>query len=249
MIDFYHKKLKNLKDLKPNSETNSIFSELCSYCIEKDKNIKINKKVLEINKICSKAEFELEKYRSEKIIKSENPKKELQNFPYFENYKKLTKLEFLNCSFFEEKINEVLFIWWWPLPLSAIILVSEFGLKCKIIDLSSEAIELWKKLVEKIWLKEKIIFEKKDILDYKDEKNYDLIYGASLVFWGENQEKIIKNLKNLNFWKLLIRSSNWKRQLLYKKIDKNILKKHFKIELIVHPKNEIINSFIILNKK
>ena len=38
------------------------------------------------------------------------------------------------------------------------------------------------------------------------------------------------------------------RQLVYKKIDKKILKKFFKEELIVHPKNEIVNSFIILTK-
>lgn len=250
MIDYFYKKLINLKDLKPNKETNEAFSELCKYTQENDKDIEINEKILKINEICSKAEFEMEKFWSEKILKSQNPKQELKKFWYYENYKKLTKLEFLNSSFLQENISEILFIGWWPLPLTAIILAEDFWINSKIIDLSEEAIVMWKNLIKKLWLEDKIIFEKKNILDYKDEKKYDLVYAASLIFWNDNQEEIIKNIKNnLNFSKLLVRTSDWVRQILYKKTDENILKKYFKKELIVHPKNDIINSFIILTKK
>lgn len=109
---------------------------------------------------------------------------------------------------------------------------------------------MWKELVKKLKLEDKITFEQKNILDYKDEKKYDLVYSASLIFWNDNQENILKNIKNnLNFDKLLVRTSDGARQILYKKVDEKILEKYFKKELIVHPKNDIINSFIILTKK
>ena len=211
MINNFYKRLKNLNDLKPNNETNELFSELCKYAIENNRSLKIDKKILEINEICAKAEFEMEK-------------------------------------FWVEKIKNVLFIGWWPLPLTAIILSKKFWVNCKIIDYNQEAINLAIKLVDKLGLKEKISFVKSDILDYSDTEKYDLVYWASLIFWNDNQENILKNIKNLNFSHILLRTSHKMRQLVYKKIDKKILKKFFKEELIVHPKNEIVNSFIILTK-
>ena len=221
MINNFYKRLKNLNDLKPNNETNELFSELCKYAIENNRSLKIDKKILEINEICAKAEFEMEKFWAEKIINSKNSKIEIEN---------------------------VLFIGWWPLPLTAIILSKNFWVNCKIIDYNQEAINLAIKLVDKLGLKEKISFVKSDILDYSDTEKYDLVYWASLIFWNDNQENILKNIKNLNFSHILLRTSHKMRQLVYKKIDKKILKKFFKEELIVHPKNEIINSFIILTK-
>ncbi len=249
MIEKFYKKLKSLTDLKPKDEVNNVFSELCKYVVENDKKLKVNKKILEINEICSKAEFEMEKFYSKKIANSQNPKQELKNFIYYQNYEKLTKLEFLNASFFEENIKEVLFVGWGPLPLTAIILATNFQVNCKIVDYSEEAINLGERLIESLNLKEKISFVEKDILEYKDEKNYDLVYVASLVFGNDFQDEILKNISNLNFKKLLTRTSHGTRKLLYKKIKTKNLKKYFKKELIVHPKNEIINSFIILSKK
>jgi len=48
---------------------------------------------------------------------------------------------------------------------------------------------------------------------------------------------------------LLTRTSDKTRQLLYKKIDENVLKQYFNIQLIIHPKNEIVNSIILSYKE
>jgi len=248
MIKTFLKKIKTLKTLSPTKETNKVFSELCQYSIKNDKKIKFNKTIDKLNKICYEAEYQMEKFWSEKIINSNLPKEEFKNFTYLKNYKLLTKLEFLNIRFFNETPKNVLFIWWWPLPLTAIILAKNYWLNCKIIDYSEEAINIAKKLVDKIDLSEKITFENKNILEYKDKKNYDLVYAASIIFW-EEQEKILEKISSLNFKNLLVRTSHDSRILLYKKVEKKLLKKYFNIKLIVHPKNEIINSFIILEKK
>ena len=110
MIKIFLNKLKNLKTLEPSKETNKIFSELCQYSIKNDKKIKFNKTIDELNKICYEAEYEMEKFWSNKIINSENTKEELNNFIYLKNYELLTKLEYLNVSFFDENLKNVLFI-------------------------------------------------------------------------------------------------------------------------------------------
>lgn len=249
-IEIFYKKLKKISNLRPTPETNKIFSELCDFCRENDeKKIKIDKKILEMNEICAKAEFEMEKFWSEKIGKSENPEEELKNFPYFKNYIDLTNLEFLNAKFLKNNIKNVLFIGSGPLPMSAIILAKDYWINCTLVDISPEAIELSKNLIKKLNLENFFTFINSDIKNFKTEENFDLVYGASLIFWNYKQEEILKSIKNINFSKLLVRSSHWTRKVLYKKIDKKLLQKYFKTELIVHPKTDIINSFIFLSKK
>lgn len=251
-IEKIFQKIKKIKNLSPNKETNNFFSKLCNYCQENDtisKEKSVNEKILEINKICAEAEFEMEKFWSEKVWKSKNPEEELKNFPYLKNYIDLTNLEFLNAKFLENNIKNVLFIWSWPLPMSAIILAKDYWVNCTLVDISLEAIELSKILIKNLWLEKYFSFVNSDILTYETEEKFDLVYGASLIFWNDKQEEILKSIKNINFSKLLVRSSHWARKILYKQIDKKLLQKHFKTELVVHPKTDIINSFIILSKK
>lgn len=250
MIENFYKKLTNLTDLKPWKKTDYIFRKLCEYAISVEEDLEINEKVLKINEICASAEYEMEKFWSEKIQNSETPEQKLEDFIYFKNYKKLTKLEFSNFLWIDEvKNKKILFIWSGPLPLTAIILAKYYKMDCTLVDISEEAIELSKNLIKKLNLEEYFTFINSDILDFKTNESFDLVYWASLIFWNKKQEEILKNISNLNFSKLLVRTSQNYRQLLYKKVETNFLKKYFQIELEVNPKNEIINSFIILSKK
>ncbi len=249
MIDYFYDNLSKITDFKPWKNTNCLFWELCKYCINNDIEIEVNQKVLSINKFCSIWEYELEKFYSQKIIESNNPNVELEKFMYFENYTRLTKLEYLNSSWYTDQIKNVLFIWGWPLPLTAIILAKKYSVKSKIIDYSEEAVELSRKLIKSLWLQDKIEVILWEASKYFDSEQYDICYVASLVFWWENNNEILSNISNLNFDLLLTRTSNWTRKLLYKQTDQNVLKKYFDIQSIIHPKNDIINSFILAYKK
>lgn len=250
MIDYFYNKLINITDLKPKLETNNIFEELCSFAInENNQKIKIDKKVREINNICSIAEYELEKYRCEKIYNSKSPKAELLNFIYYNNYKKLTDLEIINSENIFWKLNNILFVWWWPLPLTAILIAINYNIKIKIIDKSIEAVNLSSKLIKSLNLESLIEIQLWDALNYKNTQKYDLCYIASLVFWNNYNKNIIKNIICLNINNFLIRTSDWNRQLLYKKTNEKVIKEFFNTKLIIHPKDEIINSFILLTKK
>ncbi len=249
MVKKIYENFKKLKSLSPSKETNKVFSELVNYCISNDTNIEYNDLVKGINNYCSKWEYELEKYTTEKILSSSNPKEELKRFEYYQNYEKLAKFEYTNSKLLIDKIKNVLFIWWWPLPLTSIILYYKYWIKSVIVDFNSEAIDLSRKLIKKLKLNNYIKVIHWDAKTYKNTKNYDLCYIASLVFWSNEHKGIIENIKKIDFKLLLTRTSHRTRQLLYKKVDENILKQYFNIQLIIHPKNEIVNSIILSYKK
>lgn len=251
MIDSFYDEILSFQDLTPNDKINTFFTKLYDFCIKNDTDtLEVNDKVLEINKICAEAEYQMELFYVQKIIDSNNPKKELKDFMYYKNYEDLTKLEFINMSFFYENIKNILFIGSGPFPLTWIILAQKYNIKVTLLDISKEAIELSQKLIKKLWLEDNFEFICSDILDFKSNKNFDGVFLASLVLQNTNNEEIFKTLHTkIIFKNLLIRTSHEIRQLLYKKIDTNILSKYFKIQLIIHPKNNIINSFILSTKK
>ena len=101
----------NLRSLVPSLETHEFFSELCEYVKKDDhEDIQITPEIREINKICSLAEYELEKYWNAKIVGATDPRKELQDFIYYDNYLQLTRLEITNAKHFFGDIEHRLFV-------------------------------------------------------------------------------------------------------------------------------------------
>lgn len=250
MITYFETELKNLKTLMPCEETNKIFSQMYSYCTQSKKDfIEITPEVKSINHICSNAEYQMELYYANQIIHSENPNEALKNFIYFDNYKKLTTLEYNNLAFFKQDIKTMLFIGSWPLPLSAIMYAQNYDMEITLMDISQWALEIAKNLIESLGLENKFKFICADAKDITGLEKFDIIVWASLIFENDFQNEILANIhKNLSCDYFLVRSSNWIRQLLYKKVEKKYLRKYFQILLEVHPKNELVNSIIITKK-
>lgn len=248
MLEEIYEEIEKLDNYIPCNKVNSIFSKLCNYCIKNDslyENIYWDNKILNINKICAKAEFEMEKYYNNNIQNIYD----LKEFIYYKNYEDLSELEYINTKFlFKNEFKNILFIWWWPLPLTSIILAIKYNINSDIIDIDEESVNISKNLIEKLWLEDKINIFLGDAKTYKNNKKYDVVYIASLVFLDDNDE-ILKNIKNIDSKLFLTRTSHWLRQILYKKTDEKIIEKYFKTELIIHPKNDIINSILILTKK
>lgn len=249
MILQFHQELKQLKSLAPSQWVNTLFGKLYEYCIHQENNlIKITPEIEDINDICANAEYELEIDFAKKIIQSDSPERTLYNFPYYQNYLHLVKLEYLNMSFFQPNISHILFLGSGPLPLSAIILAQRYHLHVTLVDHSRKALNISRKVIKKLNLEKNFDFICEDATTYSSQKKYDFVIGASLLFqtkWSENE--ILKHIKqNLSFPYLLLRSSDGFKQLLYRKIPKTTMKKHFDILLEIHPRNEIINSIFIL---
>lgn len=246
MFETLYQEIHSLTDLKPNPETNSVFSKLyqaviqwkiwCEFCWEKKHTIQ---------NICSEAEYEMEKYYAEKII---NSKIKIEDFLYIKNYEKLVELELNNIKNFWKIPKKLLYIWGWPLPLTAILYAEKYGTKITLLDNSLEAILLGKQVIKSLWLQNKIIYKYSDAEEYFSLEKYDCISVASLVFTRSNLENILSNIQKINFDILLLRSAEWARELLYKKLPVEKIQNYFQPLVEIHPKNEIINSLLLFKK-
>lgn len=248
-IEYFFWKAQKLNSLHPWFEVNSFFRELCSFCFHNEKKVPLTQEVEVMQKTCSVWECLLEKYVSHNVIDAVNPWKTLEEFEYYKNYWDLSRLEYLNLTFYWA-IKSVLFLWGGALPLTAILLAKNYKISSTIIDYDIEAYETWKQLIKTLGLQDFIQYSYWDAYSYHDIKEYDACYIAALV-WQE-EEKQRQLLKYISFsikaGLFVLRSSHGTRELLYKKVSLWIVRECLQIEHIIHPKNHIINSIIIAKK-
>lgn len=244
-----YKKIINLKSYTPSKEVDFLFGELVSFAITDGNEITLNKhEVNNIRRICAEAEFELEKYWAQKIINSKNPSIELKRFPYFQNYIDLVDLEFKSINMCPiHSGHEFLFIGGGPLPLTAILLASTYGIKSKIIDTNPEAIKISEKLINLLKLQNLIRVEKSDALEFSDYHEFSVIFIAALVGSTKTEKNsIYKKIKDNSSKSshIITRSSKGSRELLYAPVTKDI-DDYFENIFAYHPRGNIINSILI----
>jgi len=243
-----YKSIVSLKSFYPSPKVNFLFGELVK-CALSDNDLGLSPaQKAKIQLKCSNAEYELEKHWAKRIISSKKPKQEIKNFPYYENYEKLTKLEWfslLSCS--THKKHNIVFIGGGPLPLTAIILAEKYKCKVTVLDVDDEACELSLKIVKKLGLCKNLEILKKDGASFENYKNYNAVIVAALAgLEFKSKEKILKKIKEDAKPKthILARSSWGAREILYKPLDSNVYK-IFKPVLEVYPVSDIINSVVI----
>ncbi len=249
VISDFVKRVESLKSFAPSTEVNKIFSELVSYAITSKEKIKVsNKDLTYLQKSAASAEYELEKYWTDQILKG---KKQLDEFIYYTNYLKLTSIEWgslLACKL--HKNHNVLFVGSGPLPLTGIILARDYGCKVTLLDISEEAVQLSISLLSIIGLTDKISVVKSDALKYNNFKDFDVIYLAALAGIADGvKKKVLSKIKSESKADvhLIARSSFGNREILYKPLVETDID-GFKIELEVKPHNDVVNSFLILRK-
>jgi nicotianamine synthase len=245
--------LIKLQDYRPNKKVNNLFTKLVQYVLDpENKNYFTKKEIIKLQKICQLAEYELEKYWAQKIIKSKNAQILIKNFPYFDNYKKLIQLEWfslLSCT--NHKTHNICFIGGGPLPLTPIILVKKYAKTVTILDKNSEACKISRQLIKKLKLNKKIKIIEVNACNYNDFKKFNVIIIASLVGTKKlEKEKILLKIKrnSLKETHILARSSWGMRELLYKPLDNKVYQIFSPIMEIL-PKNDVINSIVILKNK
>lgn len=246
---------KKLTPYQPNEEVNQFFSDL--YVMSTNSNDDLNPQLLEslelkqLHKICSEAEYQMELYRANHLLKAENTASELEKFPYRNNYLDLTKLEYYAISSQLEKCEKVLFVGSGPLPLTAIILAQKYGVHCILVDRDEKAIAISEKIVKKLWLQSQIEILHSDFLNFLSKERFDGAILASLLFEGnQHDELILEHLsKQINFDIAVMRSAEGKRQLLYQHVSTELIKKYLNLQVSIHPHNHIVNSLLLCTNK
>ena len=244
-----YKQIVKLEDLRPSRKTNKLFSELVSFAVSQKKGDLKGNEVIRLQKICSDAEYQLEKHWANQIIASANPSKALNKFPYSSNYKQLTQLEWLSllgCTKHAE--HKIVFIGGGPLPMTAIFLAVDHDQKVTILEKDEEAYKISARLVESINLQGKIKILNEDGSKFKGYSKFNCFFVAALAGLDKKiKQTILSEIQRQAPKKshILARSSWGSRELLYRplKLDNGQLKTIIE----VRPHNEVVNSFYIFH--
>ena len=255
-----HQELSALPTLSPNAHTNSVFGELVSLATQQTDdqvarrilaNSDVRRIVSELRSLCSAGEVELERAWTQRIITSHDPWQELREFPYFTNYEQLIRMELhavlgiTGCA-----PRRVLFVGAGPLPLSSLLLASQYGpMEIDNIDIDSLATRLAARLANALQISS-LRFRCADVLACTDIAGYDTVCLAAMVGpHPEDKMRVIKHLyQHMKTGALLLaRSTHALRTLLYPPLTLGELA-GFRPLLVLNPYTEVVNSLVIAEK-
>ncbi|KAJ4719341.1 nicotianamine synthase-like [Melia azedarach] len=256
-----YEQILSLESLKPCKDVNMLFTQLVATCMPPNPIdvTKLCKSVQEIRSklitLCGEAEGLLESHFSSILASFEYPLQNLNIFPYYSNYLKLSQLEFnilsKHCTTVPSKVA---FVGSGPLPLTSIVLainhLTETSFHNYDVDPSanSQALCLVSSDPD---LSKRMFFHTTDILDVSSAlKDYDVVFLAALV--GMDKEEKLKVVDHLAKYMapgslLMLRSAHGARAFLYPIVDPCDLR-GFEVLSVFHPTDEVINSVVIARK-
>lgn len=245
-IDELYKKISTLDDYRPSEEVNNLFSSLVANVIDPlEEGMLSDKKCACLQKICSHAEYEMEVYWAKKIIEGG----EITDFPYYKNYKDLTRLEWGVFDFcLEHENHNVLFVGSGPLPMTAIMLAMEHNIGSTLVDNDPVAVDLSRSVIKKLGLDNMISVIHADAKDFNAYVDFNVIFVAALAGTNfDDKEKLFSHIKEYASTEchIVARSSWGRRKLLYAPLPDVVYKK-FRPIIEISPFNEIVNSIVIL---
>lgn len=183
-----HRRLALQKDLSPNnSEVNHCFGILVAtlkqwhmhgFGSELVAHPDLAEAARDLPRLCARAEYEMEKFWSQKIIESDAPKATLASFPYYADYDKLVTDE---VALMGASPRDVLFLGSGPLPLSALVVAKRHP-KANIVcvERDEQACALCRIIVELLGMGAQISVINEDANAYRSD-GVDLIVCAALI--------------------------------------------------------------------
>uniref|UniRef100_A0A1J3EMB1 Nicotianamine synthase n=1 Tax=Noccaea caerulescens TaxID=107243 RepID=A0A1J3EMB1_NOCCA len=209
IIDLYDQ-ISKLESLKPSKNVDTLFGQLVSTCLPTDTNIDVTKMSEEVKdmrsnliKLCGEAEGYLEQHFSTilgSLQEDGNPLDHLHIFPYYDNYLKLSKIEFDLLSQHTTHVpTKIAFVGSGPMPLTSIVL-AKFHLPNTTFhnfDIDSHANTLASSLVSRDPdLSKRMIFHTTDVLNANEGLDqYDVVFLAALV--GMDKEAKVRAIEHL----------------------------------------------------
>ena len=245
------KRVLSLPQLTPSEEVNAAFTELVETVVAHGKKPLLYDEDIrhQVQRRCAVAEGELERHWSGRITEADNPWAELEEFPYHENYKELTRREIGllgRAGLWLCDSSEVAMIGSGPLPLTGWWLHQLTEARITHIDASNEAIKLSRGLAAALDWPGKFVTGLGQSVAL-DEGRYDAIYVAGLA--GETlaeKQAIIDHVRPALTpdGRLLARGAYGARTLLYPGFDAHAFEG---VQLMeeYHPTDEVINSVFV----
>ncbi|MCC6643155.1 hypothetical protein IT411_00215 [Candidatus Peregrinibacteria bacterium] len=247
-ILFEEKLLPVLTDLElkpelwPGLSVNVLFEQLMEFIEHSPAELEEQLEVAlveRVRRIAGKGEFCLEKYWAEKILLGAD----LKTFTYYWNYQKLIDFEVGRMKKVIGDLEEILFFGSGPLPLTAILMAQNYGLKVCCVDRDEESVKVSRSLIEKLGLEEDIKVVKGDFFDFDSYGRAQIILMGALV--GQNEEEKAQIVEKILAVKKseqrgFLRTVCGMKKLLYPAVPEHLGK------LICPADKKIINSLIVI---
>jgi hypothetical protein len=205
-----------------------------------------------LQRLCAAGETELERAWATRITTSRCPTRELERFPYVENYRLLTRLEWSvvtgvgPCGW---RPRRVAFVGSGPLPLSSVLLARDHGAVVDSFDRDRRAVRQARDLLDALALPGVRVLEA-DALRCPDLRPYDVVMVAALVGDTPSAKRAALGQVQARMRPgalLAARSAHAARSLLYPVLDLDALA-DFELLSVVHPLNQVINSIVVARK-
>lgn len=254
----YYSQISDFRDLNPSQEVNEALSSLVESVVSLggpeniEEHIQMLNQIsteerIHLQKLCAKAESLLEKFWAEKMLIEDAS---ITDFPYFGNYLELVQREMHILNLTDaQKESGFTFIGGGAIPFTPIILAQKYGIRSIVVDIDTTAIELSKRLVQKLNLEDQIEIIEADGAHFNGYTNSGVIFVAALA--GVDQQTkaaIFKSIwSQVSSDQILITRSSWgARQLLYPTV--NTIAGFRKISEY-HPDDYVINSVLVFEKE
>lgn len=248
--------LAALPHLRPDPRTNSLFGDLVQTVLtapdRQAREILAHPEVegrrSAIRDLSARGETELEHAWAERIATSSDPAAALAEFPYLDNYHRLTALEVRLLTHAGGTPTSVAVLGCGPLPLSTVGYADALG--CSVVGLDRDpiAVDLARRFTSRIGT-ERVQFEQADAADV-DLTAHDAVVLAALV--GESPSAKATILRQMAEAMrpgamLLARSARGLRTLLYPPVDLNAMP-GFEVLEVVHPTDDVVNSVVVARR-
>ncbi|SEF10687.1 nicotianamine synthase family protein [Jiangella alba] len=249
-----YRELAARDDLRPGPEVDGLFGRLVRLVLTAPpetvpavlNDVEVQRLAPRLRALCSQGEGELEHAWANRIVAGRPPREELARFPYFGNYRQLSRMEIgILASALPRRVRSVAFVGSGPLPLSSLYLAGELDVAVDNFDRDPVALHTGAAVSAALGYGE-LGFHEADVLA-ADLSGYDVVVLAALV--GDTLEAKRRVLRHLAATMrpgavLLARSARGLRTLLYPPIDRTALD-GFEPLTEVHPVNDVINSAIL----
>jgi nicotianamine synthase len=248
-----YEELSNVADLRPSEAVNALFARLVRVALspEVQAHDLSCDDVARLQALCGAGEYELERFWVEETLAAADPPAALRRFPYFQNYVNLTRLEWSSLTACQRhRSHSILFCGGGPLPLTAILLARNYGIRSMVIDNCPDAVELSTRLVEALGLGGAIEIVHADARAYGSFEDYNTIFVAALAGVDDAAKADIFRRIRLEAPEdahVMARSSWGNRTLLYRPLPRTIYDELVPVAE-VRPPGDIVNSIVIFRR-
>ncbi|PVZ11997.1 nicotianamine synthase family protein [Actinomycetospora cinnamomea] len=251
-----HEALAAEPTLEPGPRTDALFTRLVGLAVARRPaavvdavldDPRLRARLPDLRARCAAGEYALERSWARRVLAAPDPAAALEEFPYLQNYRDLTRMEFhAVAGHAPAPPRRALFVGSGPLPLSALLL-ARHGVAVDAVDVDRDAVALGAALARA--LGDDVAVREGDVLTLGDLGGYDLVCLAALV--GLAPEEKAAALAHVRSGMrpgamVLARSAHSLRTLLYPVLDvADGGLGGLDPVAVLHPHTDVVNSVVL----